>query len=43
MKIRCIALDLDGTTLNRQGKLSKRNREALEQAAAEGICIAVAS
>ena len=43
MRIRCIALDLDGTTLNSQGRLGGENRKALEQAAASGICIAVAS
>ena len=42
MRIRCIALDLDGTTLNSQGRLGGENRKALEQAAASGICIAVA-
>ena len=43
MRIRCIALDLDGTTLNSQGRLGGENRKALEQAVASGICIAVAS
>ena len=32
MDIRCIALDLDRTTLNREGRLSPGNREALEYA-----------
>ena len=43
MRIRCIALDLDGTTLNSQGRLGGENRKALEQAVASGIHIAVAS
>ena len=29
MKIRCIALDLDRTTLDSQGHLSEENRRAL--------------
>lgn len=43
MGIRCIALDLDWTTLNARGRLSERNREALERAIARGIHVAVAS
>ena len=43
MKIRCIALDLDKTTLNIQGNLSRKNREMLEAAADAGIEIVVAS
>lgn len=42
-KIRCIALDLDGTTLNTLGCLSGKNREMLETAAGAGIEIIVAS
>ena len=42
-KIRLIALDLDGTTLNRNGRLTPDNRLALEQAAAGGIYVVVAS
>ena len=30
--IRCVALDLDGTTLNSQGKLSERTRQAIRAA-----------
>ena len=43
MNIRCIALDLDRTTLNGQGKLSPRNREALEYAIRQGVHIVIAS
>ena len=43
MNIRCIALDLDRTTLNSAGQLSERNRKAMEQAIESGIQIAVAS
>ncbi len=43
MRIKCIALDLDGTTLNSQGHLSERNRQMIEQAVEAGIEVAVAS
>lgn len=43
MRIRCIALDLDRTTLNSEGHLSGDNRKAIEQAISSGIQIAVAS
>ena len=43
MRIKCIALDLDRTTLNSAGALSGKNREALREAAESGICVAVAS
>lgn len=43
MAIKCIALDLDGTTLNDHGKLSAENRSAIERAAARGIEIVIAS
>lgn len=43
MKIRCIALDLDGTTLNTKGELSERNRKAIEKALGKGIHIVAAS
>lgn len=43
MDIRCIALDLDRTTLNVQGKLAEENRQALLQAIEKGIHIIVAS
>ena len=42
-KIKCIALDMDRTTLNRDGKLSEGNRKALEQAIAAGIHVIIAS
>lgn len=43
MKIKCIALDLDRTTLNGQGRLSEGNRQALLQAIANGVYVIVAS
>ncbi len=43
MKIECIALDLDRTTLDGEGHLSKGNRQALLQAMANGIHVIVAS
>ena len=33
MTIKLIALDLDGTTLNKSGRLSARTKAALEEAA----------
>ncbi len=41
--IKCIALDLDRTTLDGNGQLSPANRAALEQAVAAGIEVVVAS
>lgn len=43
MKITCIALDLDKTTLNNQGSLSRKTKEAIEEAIQKGIHIIVAS
>ena len=43
VKITCIALDLDGTTLNPQGRLGRRNREAIERALDAGIQVLEAS
>ena len=43
MKIKCIALDLDRTTLDSQGHLSEENRAAVESAAAAGVYVVVAS
>ena len=43
MSIKCIALDLDRTTLNGNGRLSEKNRQALIQAIDMGIHIIVAS
>jgi hypothetical protein len=42
-KIKCIALDLDRTTLNEDGRLSAGNRAALERAISAGIEVVVAS
>lgn len=41
--IKCIALDLDRTTLNAQGKLSTVTKEVLEYAIAQGVHMVVAS
>lgn len=43
MNLRCIALDLDRTTLGADGRLSAGNREALECAIRRGIHIVIAS
>lgn len=43
MSIKCIALDMDRTTLNAQGKLSKENREALLYAMQKGVHVCIAS
>jgi len=43
MDIKCIALDLDRTTLNAQGVLSEGNRRALEYAISRGVHIIIAS
>lgn len=43
MKITCIALDLDGTALNPQGRLSQGNRKAIEKALSKGIQVVAAS
>lgn len=43
MDIKCIALDLDRTTLNAEGRLSPGNRQALECAIAQGVHIVIAS
>lgn len=43
MAVRCIALDLDRTTLDKDGNLSKKNKEAIEYAIGKGIHIVVAS
>lgn len=43
MSIRCIALDLDQTTLNEHGRLSPGNRDALIHAIHKGIHIVIAS
>ena len=41
--IRCVALDLDGTTLNSQGKLSERTRQAIRAVLEQRIHVIVAS
>ena len=43
MDIKLIALDLDGTTLNKERVISRRTRKALEDAAAKGVNIVVAT
>jgi Cof subfamily protein (haloacid dehalogenase superfamily) len=41
MPIRLLALDLDGTLLDRLGKISERNRSAIEKAREAGVRVAV--
>lgn len=41
--IKCIALDLDRTTLNAQGQLSEDNRRAIETAIEKGVHVVIAS
>ena len=43
MDLRLIALDLDGTTLNSQGKVSPYTKEILEKAIQKGIHVVIAS
>jgi len=43
MAVKLIALDLDGTTLNKAGKLSPGNRKALEYAIEKGAEVVIAS
>ena len=43
LKITCIALDLDGTTLTPPGRLSRKPREAIEKALEAGIQVVAAS
>ncbi|MDO4486195.1 MAG: HAD family hydrolase [Bacillota bacterium] len=43
MAIKLIALDLDGTTLNDDRVISRRNREALSRAAEKGVNIVIAT
>ena len=43
MDIKCIALDLDRTTLDGSGRLSPGNRQALEYAIGKGVHIVIAS
>jgi Cof subfamily protein (haloacid dehalogenase superfamily) len=41
MSIKLLALDIDGTLLNRKSKVTPRVREALDQAQAQGVLIAL--
>ena len=41
MTIRLLALDLDGTLLNRRGQISERNRLAIDNARENGVRVAV--
>src|SRR5213592_2404876 len=41
MAIRLLALDLDGTLLNSGGRISERNRAAIESARENGVNVAV--
>ena len=43
MEIRCIALDLDRTTLDGDGYLPEENRKALEEVMEKGVQVVVAS
>lgn len=43
MSIKCIALDLDRTTLNHEGKLSIENRKTIEELIGKGIEVVIAS
>ena len=43
MEVKCIALDLDRTTLDSQGHLSEENRTAIGRAASAGVHVVVAS
>ena len=43
MNVKLIALDMDGTTLNNEGKISGRNRKTLEKAAPKGVNIVIAT
>ena len=41
--VKCIALDLDRTTLNAKGQLSTYNRRAIEAAIEKGVHVVIAS
>ena len=41
MEIRCIALDLDRTTLDGDGYLPEENRKALEEVMEKGVQVVV--
>ncbi|MCQ2452550.1 MAG: HAD family hydrolase [Oscillospiraceae bacterium] len=42
-RVKCIALDLDRTTLDSRGRLPEENRRAIEQALAAGVRVVVVS
>jgi len=41
--VKLIAMDLDGTLLDKEGRIPERNREALREAASRGVVVALAS
>ncbi len=43
MAIKCMAFDMDRTTLNAEGKLSQKNKEAFEYAIKKGVHVVIAS
>lgn len=43
MNYKLIALDMDGTLLNRNGEISAANREAIQEAAANGVYVILAT
>lgn len=43
MTIKLIALDLDGTTLNKEGKITPKTRNALEKAIDKGVKVVIAT
>lgn len=43
MNIRFIAIDMDGTLLNRRGEISEENRAAIEEARNKGIVVSIAT
>ena len=43
MSVKCIALDMDRTTLNAQGMLSEENKKAIRLAIEKGIHVVIAS
>lgn len=43
MSIKLIALDLDGTTLNRNGRLTERTKQTLEAAIRQGVHVVIAT
>ena len=43
MSVKCIALDMDRTTLNAQGMLSEENKKAIRLAIEKGVHVVIAS